>query len=194
MPSECDLDYVVGSARPVSTLTGGDIELFCFWWHQRLAGLPRSVIVPWPAAAAQPDIIVFGEHAVAAQSNRPLRSLASASARRCCSSQWNQEIVSSSRLWPSCSGPLSHLQNPSSCDMSKGSSMAFCRCAHPGRCPGKRRSIQDARGDRVTSRLGSHFEDGSLHDETAVFSQRGHFPTDQQYPRTKGPAFDRRSR
>src|SRR6185503_10053874 len=33
--------------------------------------------------------------------------------------------------------------------------------------------IQTARGDRVTSRLVFHFKDGSLHDETAVYSQRG---------------------
>jgi len=32
--------------------------------------------------------------------------------------------------------------------------------------------IQDSRDDRVTSRLLFHFKDGSLHDETAVFSQR----------------------
>ena len=32
--------------------------------------------------------------------------------------------------------------------------------------------IQNARGDRVTSRLVFHFNDGSLSDETAVFSQR----------------------
>lgn len=35
--------------------------------------------------------------------------------------------------------------------------------------------IQNARGDRVTSRLVFHFRDGSTHDETAVFSQRGQF-------------------
>src|SRR5919204_4408806 len=32
--------------------------------------------------------------------------------------------------------------------------------------------IQTARGARVTSRLVFHFKDGSLHDETATFSQR----------------------
>ena len=32
--------------------------------------------------------------------------------------------------------------------------------------------IQVARGDRVTSRLVFRFKDGSLHDETSVFSQR----------------------
>ena len=35
--------------------------------------------------------------------------------------------------------------------------------------------IQDTRGGRITSRLVYHFTDGSLQDETAVFSQRGHF-------------------
>src|SRR5438128_1071602 len=35
--------------------------------------------------------------------------------------------------------------------------------------------IQVARGDRVTSRLTFHFTDGSVQDETAIFSQRTHF-------------------
>lgn len=35
--------------------------------------------------------------------------------------------------------------------------------------------IQNVAGDRVTSRLVFHFNDGSLSDETAVFSERGHF-------------------
>jgi hypothetical protein len=35
--------------------------------------------------------------------------------------------------------------------------------------------IQVAHGDRVTSRLVFHFKDGSIHDETAVFSQRRNF-------------------
>jgi hypothetical protein len=35
--------------------------------------------------------------------------------------------------------------------------------------------IQVARGDRVTSRLVFRFKDGSVHDETAVFSQRRNF-------------------
>ena len=51
--------------------------------------------------------------------------------------------------------------------------------------------IQDARGDRVTSRLVFHFEDGSLHDETIVFSQRGHFQLISIHLVQKGPAFER---
>jgi hypothetical protein len=35
--------------------------------------------------------------------------------------------------------------------------------------------IQTSQGARVTSRLVFHFKDGSVHDETAVFSQRGQF-------------------
>jgi hypothetical protein len=35
--------------------------------------------------------------------------------------------------------------------------------------------IQLARGTRVTTRLTFHFKDGSLHDETAVYSQRQQF-------------------
>ena len=36
-------------------------------------------------------------------------------------------------------------------------------------------AIQYARGDQVTSRLLLHFKDGSIHDETVVFSQRRQF-------------------
>jgi hypothetical protein len=51
--------------------------------------------------------------------------------------------------------------------------------------------IQRARGDRVTSRLVYHFGDGSLSDETAVFSQRGHFSLISDHMVQKGPAFER---
>jgi hypothetical protein len=51
--------------------------------------------------------------------------------------------------------------------------------------------IQEARDDRVTSRLVLHFEDGSLHDETVVFSQRGHFQLISYQLVQKGPAFER---
>jgi hypothetical protein len=50
--------------------------------------------------------------------------------------------------------------------------------------------IQDTRGDRVTSRLMFHFKDGSLNDETAVFSQRGHFRLLSDHLVQKGPAFE----
>jgi hypothetical protein len=51
--------------------------------------------------------------------------------------------------------------------------------------------IQLARGDRVTSRLVFRFKDGSSHDETAVFSQRGHFRLLTNRLIQKGPAFGR---
>ena len=51
--------------------------------------------------------------------------------------------------------------------------------------------IQVARGDRVTTRLVFHFKDGSLHDETAVFSQRGRFRLLSDRLVQKGPAFER---
>jgi hypothetical protein len=51
--------------------------------------------------------------------------------------------------------------------------------------------IQDSRDGRVTSRLLFHFKDGSLHDETAVFSQRGHFQLNSYHLVQKGPAFER---
>jgi hypothetical protein len=51
--------------------------------------------------------------------------------------------------------------------------------------------IQRARGDRVTSRLVFRFRDGSTNDETAVFTQRGHFRLLTDHLVQKGPAFDR---
>jgi hypothetical protein len=51
--------------------------------------------------------------------------------------------------------------------------------------------IQTARGNRVTSRLVFRFKDGSLHDETAVFSQAGHFQLLSHHLVQKGPSFER---
>ena len=51
--------------------------------------------------------------------------------------------------------------------------------------------IQVARGDRVTARLTFRFRDGSLSDETAVFSQRGHFRLLSSHLVQKGPTFPR---
>jgi hypothetical protein len=50
--------------------------------------------------------------------------------------------------------------------------------------------IQNVRGDRVTSRLVFRFKDGSIHDETAVFSQRGYFRLITDHLIQKGPAFE----
>jgi hypothetical protein len=49
--------------------------------------------------------------------------------------------------------------------------------------------IQSAQGDRVTSRLVLHFRDGSLQDETVVFSQRRRFKMLRDHLVQKGPAF-----
>ena len=49
--------------------------------------------------------------------------------------------------------------------------------------------IQTARGERVTARLVFRFKDGSLHDETAVFSQRGLFRLVSDHLVQKGPTF-----
>jgi hypothetical protein len=49
--------------------------------------------------------------------------------------------------------------------------------------------IQFARGDRVTSRLVFHFLDGSLHEETAVFSQRRQFRLLTDHLVHRGPSF-----
>jgi hypothetical protein len=49
--------------------------------------------------------------------------------------------------------------------------------------------IQTARGDRVTARLIFRFRDGSIHDETAVFTQRERFRLVSDHVVQKGPAF-----
>jgi hypothetical protein len=51
--------------------------------------------------------------------------------------------------------------------------------------------IQIARGGQVNSQLAFHFKDGSLHDETAIFSQRDHFRLVSNHVVQKGPAFPR---
>jgi hypothetical protein len=48
---------------------------------------------------------------------------------------------------------------------------------------------QFVKGDRVTSNLVFHFKDGSLHQETTVFSQRGKFQLLNYHSVQKGPAF-----
>jgi len=48
---------------------------------------------------------------------------------------------------------------------------------------------QVAVNDRVTRRLVFHFKDGSLHDETAIYSQRGHFQILKYHLLQKGSAF-----
>jgi hypothetical protein len=51
--------------------------------------------------------------------------------------------------------------------------------------------IQDVSGDRVTSRLLFNFRDGSVHDETAVFTQQKQFRLVKYHLVQKGPAFPR---
>lgn len=48
---------------------------------------------------------------------------------------------------------------------------------------------QLAKGDRVTSHLVFRFKDGSVHDETAVYSQRGTFRLISDHLIQKGPTF-----
>lgn len=50
-------------------------------------------------------------------------------------------------------------------------------------------SLQVTKGDRVTNRLVYHFKDGSVSDETVVFSQKGHFRLLSDHLVQKGPAF-----
>ena len=49
--------------------------------------------------------------------------------------------------------------------------------------------IQVARGNRVTSRLVFRFADGSVHDDTVVFSQRQQFRLVSDHLVQKGPTF-----
>jgi hypothetical protein len=52
---------------------------------------------------------------------------------------------------------------------------------------------QVAKGDTVTAQLVFRFKDGSLHDETSVFSQRGTFRLLTYHLIQKGPAFKRQT-
>jgi hypothetical protein len=49
--------------------------------------------------------------------------------------------------------------------------------------------IQTVRGNRVTTRLVFHFRDGSLHDETTVFTQRREFRLVSDHLVQRGPTF-----
>jgi hypothetical protein len=49
--------------------------------------------------------------------------------------------------------------------------------------------LQSVRGDKVTSRLLFRFRDGSVDDETTVFSQRGNFQLINDHHVQKGPSF-----
>jgi hypothetical protein len=60
-----------------------------------------------------------------------------------------------------------------------------------GRLLGGGDLIQTVRGDRVTSRLVLHYKDGSISDETTVFSQRTDFLLLSDHLIQKGPAFKR---
>ena len=51
--------------------------------------------------------------------------------------------------------------------------------------------IQTVSGDRVTTRLLLQFRDGSLHDETVVFTQRDQFRVVRDHLVQKGPSFPR---
>jgi hypothetical protein len=51
--------------------------------------------------------------------------------------------------------------------------------------------IQTTKGNQVTARVVFHFKDGSLHDDTAIFSQRGRFRLISDHLVQRGPAFPR---
>src|ERR1035438_3754781 len=48
---------------------------------------------------------------------------------------------------------------------------------------------QVVKGDRITNRLVYHFKDGSVQDETVVFSQKGYFRLLSDHLVQKGPVF-----
>jgi hypothetical protein len=50
-------------------------------------------------------------------------------------------------------------------------------------------SIQVTHGGKITNRLTFHFKDGSLQDETVVFTQSGHFRVQSDHLVQKGPTF-----
>ena len=52
-------------------------------------------------------------------------------------------------------------------------------------------STQEAHGDRVTSRMRFRFKDGSIFEETTVFSQHGTFKLVSDHVLRKGPTFKR---
>ncbi len=60
-----------------------------------------------------------------------------------------------------------------------------------GRLLGSGDLIQTVRGDRVTSRLVLHYRDGSINDETTIYSQRKEFLLLSDHLIQKGPAFKR---
>lgn len=49
--------------------------------------------------------------------------------------------------------------------------------------------VQTARGDQVTSHLVFHFKDGSIHDDTVIFSQHQRFQLISDHVIQKGPSF-----
>lgn len=49
--------------------------------------------------------------------------------------------------------------------------------------------LQTSRGERVTSRLVFHFRDGSLQDETAIYTEHGRFQLVSDHLVQRGPAF-----
>ena len=66
------------------------------------------------------------------------------------------------------------------------------RYAHPeGKLLAAGDLFQTIHGDRAVSRLVFHFKDGSIDDETAVFSQRGHFRLIRDRHIQRGPAFQK---
>lgn len=74
----------------------------------------------------------------------------------------------------------------------EGIAHGFLTLSTPG---GKRLAdgdlIQTARADRVTSRVVLQFRDGSVHDETVVFSQKDHFRLLRNHLVQTGPSFPR---
>src|SRR6185312_5930243 len=62
-------------------------------------------------------------------------------------------------------------------------------CTPDGKQIGFGDAFQVANGDKVTSRMIFHFKDGSVDDETTIFSQSGSFRLLNDHVLQKGPAF-----
>jgi len=58
-----------------------------------------------------------------------------------------------------------------------------------GRRLGHGELVQSVRGDELNNRLVLRFDDGSIHDETTIYSQRGTFRLDAYRLQERGPSF-----
>src|SRR5688572_11131439 len=140
-----------------------DVQLLRLWWNQCLDSVPRSGIARQARTLANVDAMEIFNRVVLALVVSTLLLTSAASAAPVAVRHREGHLH----------GFLS-LRSPAGDVLASGD------------------LIQDIHGDRVTSRLVFHFKDGSLHDETFVFSQHGQFQLISEHLLQKGPAFPRR--